>query len=557
MNSSSALSQLTPEQISSLHAYQKTLKAGETIPLKPTDPKEKALIETILSAGGQNREKYPQVYRALDSSTYDHNDDADKIHLVDAGRTASGKATATVWSTSNKDTMVKGGNLLVFDGDTGELLGHGENTSVRSGFTACPVRSASAKPAGKKLDLLYVGHSTEANGATRFYGYGNSVALEEEGIQATVTAPVISHSGNTAIWIAVGRTSGNNSIPTNSDYIYYEPTGLGNDPYLICPFDGNVALSGTLDLSRLTASDVTTNIIIDNGSGSSDYLPRDAQYTSDQDVVDAFSVGSAPNILSWTFPYDTNTGYQNTKSIVYDRGNLTSEKISYFYFAFNSIPLADGSTAPPFYVCSKDSPEEKSVNCTPIDNLYFWWHCVMHGTLVTLEDGSQIPIEEVNETFRVRTGDGSGLAVSATVLGRHNTETGDQVYHLTTENGKSITATQNHTLFTSETTCRMICYLEPGDSIMTDEGMSVVASNELVECDAMFYNLALGSIEEQADPNFPHNFVNFYAGGVLTADQLTMVHHLDEAHHDLDFMLPKINEALHVDYASALADKRF
>lgn len=562
MNPSSASSPLTQEQINHLHAFQKTLKPGETIPLNPSNPREKKIIETMLASGGQTRDKYPQVYKALDTSTFDHDTNADKVHLVDAGKTASGKVAATVWSNSNKDTLIKGGNLLAFDGHSGALLGQGENTSVRSGFNTCPIRGATAKPAGKKLDLLYLGHTTEANGSTRFYGYGNSVktAEVEDGTQATITAPVISHPGNTDVWIAVGRTSGNSNIPTNSDYIYYENQGQGDNPHLIVPFTGNIALSGTIDIESLTADDLATNVIVDNTTGSGEHLNRSTQYTTDQDMVNACSVGSSPNILQWNFPYDSK-GYQETASIVYDKGSLTSQKVSYFYFAFNSIPLTDGSTAPPFYVCSKDSPEEPSLNCTKIENLYFWWHCVRKGTLVTLEDGSQVPIEDLNETFRVRTGtNGESFAVSATALGRHNTlsgSEGEKIYRLTTENGKELTALENHIVFMNGERCRMIAYLEPGDSIMTDEGLSKVVSNEIIECDDMFYGLALGSIKETEDPNFPHNKANFYGGGILIGDQLTMRDQSKKAHHDLDFMLPRISEELHVDYSSAVADIRF
>lgn len=556
---------LPSKQTKMLIDFHKALKQGETTYLDPSNPEHNSLIKTALNLSGRSEENYPNVYKALKTGGAYKGKPIDKVHLVDIGKTAKGKATATVWSSSNTPTMVNGGTTFLLDKDSGSIVAKGDNTSVRSGFLTCPTRSATARQAGKKLDLLYVGHVTDDDGKTRFLSYANSAPVgnkietselslqEESSIQANVTAPVTTH-GNAQVLIAVGRPAG---APANADYIYLESSGLGSDPYLICPFTGNVSLAGSIDLGSLTASDVDTNIVIINSSGNAEYLNRDATYTTDADVVAAFSVGSAPNVLAWDFPYD-GVGYQSTKSIVYDRGSLTTELVSYFYFAFNSIPLEGGTTSPPFFVCSKNSPEAHSVNCKTIDDLMFWWHCLAEGTLVTLEDGSEIPIEDINQTHKVKTEQGS-LTVRATVLGRHTSKAlgKDRIYKLTTENGKSIIATETHMIFMVGNQPRKIEDIIVGDIIMTDENNSTVISNDPIEHDSMFYGLVLGDEEEQKREEFPTNMANFYANGILTGDHDTMRYHAEEAHHDLEYMLPRIKEEIHADYASALNDKRY
>jgi len=561
--STSDLPALTTEQIRNLLAFHRSGTPGETTYLDVSNPTHKAFIQTMLELGGRTPENYPNLYNALKSGKSAKTaPDLDKVHLVDAGKTASGKATASVWSRSSGNAMIKGGTLLAFNSKTGELLAQGANTTVSSGFLDCPTHPAASAPApaGTNLSLLYLGHATDADGSTRFYSYANNAMTAEpmDGIQVNVTNPVIQHSQNTDIWIAVGRTAAY-PPPSNTDYVFYEPTSNETNPYLIVPFSGNVALSGSIDLGSLTISDLSTSVFVNNGSGTTE-LSRASQYTTDADMIAAFSVGSSPNILQWNFPYDQK-GYANTDSIVYQQTSMGNEIDSFFYFAFNNIPLQGGSTAPPFYVCSVGTPNEPSINCTQIPNLYFWWHCLAKGTLVTLEDGTQKPIEAINETFRVRTGvNGDSLAVCATVLGRHSADpangTRKEIFRLSTANGKTITATENHVVFADAETCRKISDLLPGDPILTSDGPSTVKSNDAITHDGMFYALALGNAQEMANADFPRNQASYYANGILCGDQLAMRHYVKTSNRDLDYMLPRIKPELHADYASAVQQMR-
>ncbi|MEM1321261.1 MAG: Hint domain-containing protein [Bacteroidota bacterium] len=558
---------LSSEQQNALRTFQQSLVPGKTTYLDPNNPNHRQVLNTMLDSAGRTDTQYPLLYSNLNNGSVYTGDPVDTVHLVDSGKTSSGKATATVWSSSTQPTVVKGGNLMAFDHDSGELLAHGENTAVKSGFLACPTRADAAQPASDRMDMLYVGHATDEDASTRFYAYSDTVSVSSVGLQATVDAPVISSSSSNAdIWIAVGRVAGT-TFPSNADYIYLDTQNVQN-PNPIVPFVGHIPLSGTIDFEALSAGDIKTNLIIQNSNGTTAVVDRDNQYTTDNDIVTAFMVGSTPNVLQWSFPFDGkdmgNKGYQDTQSIVYETSALTSEQISYFYFAFNSIPLKDGLHSAPFYVCSQDTPEEQSISCYKIKNLLFWWHCLAKGTSITLEDGSTIKVEEINETKRVLTGvNGDSLAVAATVNGKHSSnpnqesETEEKIYHLTTENGKGLTATQTHMIFMSADRCKSIAEFETGDPVMTDAGISTVASNHRIEYSSMFYGLLLGSPQEKEGRNFPHNKANFYANGILTGDHQVMRHHFDSIRHDLSYMLPRLDTRFHQDYTSALNDRRF
>lgn len=583
---------LTAAQVKGLLAYQNSATDKTTVSLDPANPDQKAVIDAMLAAAGRTENDYPHLFNSIRSggqatqkmkSAQAAGDALDSVHIVDSGVTASGKATASIWATSGGKTLTNGGTLMVFDADSGELLAQGSNSAVKSGFLSCSTQAATAKPAGKNLSVLYVGHVVDADGSARYFSYSNkniatgvtapaasakkagsskmmaTASAEMSGIQCTIYDPVIKVQGHSEIQIAVGRMQGYLPPPGTTDYVYVEPNGSGNEnnPYLIAPFKGNVALSGIIDIGALTASALTTNIIVINQDGSSFDVPRNTTYTTDAKFTAALT--AAGNVLSWNYPYD-GLGYAATNSIVYNDSSMAFQKTSYFYYAFNSIPLNGGETAPPFYVCSTGSPEEKSVNCTEVFPLYYLWHCAAKGTLVTLEDGSTKPIEDINETCRVKTANGKSLAVTGTVLGRHSSDPAsgrNEIYKLVTENGKSLVATECHMVFMSDRKCRMMSHIEAGDPIMTEDGPSKVLSCEPIKADEMFYGLVLGSPEEKKSANFPRTLASFYTGGILSGDQEVMKHHSDEAYHDLDYILPRIPADFHQDYRSALKHKSY
>lgn len=550
---------LTAEQSKALLSFHASSQMGKTVYLNPSDPGHKNVIDVMHSVAGHTSDNYPHLHANMSSAktnatTAVKGEALDRVQLVDAGKTASGKATARVWSRSSGKTLINCGNLMVFDGDTGELLAQGANSTVKRGFLECPVQGENALPAGKKLSILYTGNVTDEDGSSRMFSYADTAMVANEAIQCTVSQPVIQHSQNTAIWIAVGRDGGH-PPPSNTDYIYVWASGQNpNNPYLIVPFVGNVALSGTIDLSSLTISDISTSIYVNNGQGGTVEITR---YSSDSKMIAGFSVGSAPNILQWSWPFTPNQNYSNTTSIVYNQSTLGDDLDNYFVFAFNSIPFTDGSASPAFYVCSVGLPGEPSLNCTQIPNIHYWWHCLVKGTMVTLEDGTQKPIEEINEHCRVRSNDGQSYAVIATIQGTHaSTPAGKEIYRLTTANGKTIVTTASHGVFIANNQCRLVSDLSAGDPIVTDEGMSTVETLEPISGDDMFYGLALGNPSEQAAKSFPTNNVGYYSNGVFSADQMTTHRVLRETHHDLDFRLPRIKAELRTDYASAVNQKR-
>jgi hypothetical protein len=556
-----SLPKLPAADLATLRALWQTLLPGKTQPLDPRDPRQNAAIRLSLNVGGFTPEKYPALYRALDKAP-PTDPQADALMLVDAGRTADGKATATVWTSAGGDSVMLCGVLMAFDRQTDALVACGENCALGSGFLTCPTRSAQAAAAPRavtQMRVFQLSAATGLDGNSRFFAMSAEPAVGD-GIQATVTQPVITKTDHKVVEICVGRMK--DGVNNDCDYVYTLPAGGGhqNKPNLVCPFVGSAPLSGTPNLAALTANNLLTNIVVDDGKGGSWAIPRDPKYTTDAALVAGVHQGNPPNVVTWSYPYDgPNTYYANTKSLVYQQSDLQTEIVSYFYFMFN-MPMQNGPNQP-FYVCSKDSPEKHSVNCTTIDNLLFWWHCAVEGTLVTIESGETLAIEKVHNGHRVKSVGGRTWAVRATRHGTHKSD-GDArgaaaVYKLETDNGMSLSASGAHLIAMADSSFAQICDIAVGAKVLTLEGPAAVRRNSVIPYDGVCYALAIGSVDEIGTSDYPTDAAIYFAGGIGTGDHMAMRSHTLHRRRDLDAILKRAPESLHTDCRSAFAHRRF
>ncbi len=557
--------QLTPAQKQELANFHASLTRDETVYLDPSDPLHLGVIQIANEASGRTAAKYPYLFAVINSGAPYTGKQLDIATMVDAGETEEGKATATVWLTSEGDNLISGGTTFVIGPAQTEILAFGDNAGVSAGFLTNPTLSQNSVTVDGEptIDILHLAYVMDPKGITRFTAYANSIVMTTgAGDQATIAAPIISHDEHENIEIAVGRTQGQ-PINDNADYIYVEPEDEGASPYLISPFVGQWVLNGTPDLTKLSAADLVTYVVVQSNDKKAEHLTRATEFTTDEKMLAAFS--SERNILKWDFPFDGSgsgdKGYRDTNSIVYKPGSLTSEQRSYFFFSM-TIQFEEGDPVT-YNVCSKNSPETPSINCKTIDNLMYYWHCAAAGTQVTLEDGTEALIESLDTSSRVKTGiDGlESLAVYATVKGSHqstSSQAGCQgIYQLQAENSKSVTASGCHIIFMEDMSCRMISDIAVDEVVMTDSGPSKVTQNDPIDHSGMFYGLVLGSKEERAREDFPVNMARFYAGGILTGDHHAMQYHCSKCYKDLDYMLPRIQQDMKTDYTSAAAAVRY
>ncbi|MEO3755277.1 Hint domain-containing protein [Streptomyces sp. B6B3] len=183
-----------------------------------------------------------------------------------------------------------------------------------------------------------------------------------------------------------------------------------------------------------------------------------------------------------------------------------------------------------------------------IPDLEFWWHCLAEGTRVTLADGGTVPVEHVDNTMRVRTRDGGSIGVEATTRGLHAGE----VLRLSTEDHHSVVLTAGHPVVTPDGLRRAVD-LAVGDHVLTQDGVTQVTERVPVPSTAVFANLKLINDDDRAR-GLAGSVGTFIANGIAVGDFLSMTALHKQNARSLGYMLPRLPEKYHTDYASMLAD---
>lgn len=554
---------LSKDQCNQICGFMNELSRNEIVYLDYEHiQRNQQLIQPILNASNRTKHRYPYLHDALDNYQKYVGAPKENVMMIDGGQTHEGQPVGTVWCVSDTDVYIQGGTLMAFHPETNELLAYGSNSS-NNGFLAVSTETDSYLDTGAKLNFLYLGHVSDKRFNTRLFVHFSEVKVNKQGVNIHIEQPVITQpkQHRDEILIAVGRKP--QWANTDADYVYIDTDNKGQ-PFLIVPFAGHVALPKNIDNSRLSSVYVNTFLYVDNINHRGKVLARAQHYTTKAKLLDGLR-DSSGNTFKWNYRFDgLNHGdknFSNTRSLVFNPGSLTSQKITHFYCQFNNIPIGTDDYAFPITICSKGYPKQNvSNNARQVDNIMFWWHCLIEGTFVTLEDGSQCAIEDLNDSHRVKTGiDGLALTVRATVIGEHQSDPADQeqelIYELKTENGKQIIATQSHTIFLSDGNIRSIMHVAGGDEVLTDEGVSKVINNKPIKESGLFYGLALGNDEEQQKADFPKGKASYYANGILTGDHRTLKSNaLITQGSELSHLGKDTPKDFHIDLQSAIED---
>lgn len=382
---------------------------------------------------------------------------------------------------------------------------------------------------------------------------------------ADVTDPRIQPgTGNTAVKIGLGRPG----KTWDCDYAYANETpwqpGQPFSPPLMVPFTGTWNAQQALDVNaqgvfnRPPQFDSKIFAITGHVYSPMTGVPDPTKVTGDE----------TSNIVTWRWVFNGNDTPASTTSLVYsplaeslsEGGPPTVNNgfipvLSAFYFQF-VIPVFGDPDTVTMTVCSHDWPDEPSLNCTPIENLEFWWHCLASGTMVTLDDGTTCAIEAVENNCRVRSGLGQGsLGVEATSRGvRHRVNPEDPataIYRLHSVQGRTLVLTAGHPVVTEDGLIRA-SDLRPGMVLHAVDGSDEVATIEVIGSDALFCNLKLIDASDRKN-GLGSTVGTFFANGLLVGDHASM----DQLHynntHSLDYMKARLPERYHQDYASTLA----
>jgi hypothetical protein len=550
------LPSISASDLAAVSALVDELPSGEATALDLSDPTHRAAIQAALAAAGRSPDRYPALHARLDASGTAHADGT--LTLIDQGRDRSGRATAMTWYAAGPKTLYVGGSLFALDGDSGDLLAVGYNSNVGDGFVPVSTDTPTARLAGKTLKVLAVSHSVSEAGEASFTALASITSVwASRAADIEVAQPTQSPTTPPNVVIALGR----NSVGIDADYVYLEPQNL-DTPYLIVPFVGEASLAYTIKGTPgmpIAGANLTTMIYFVSG-GVTQTVPLNTTYTGN--FLTAVTINQDnPTMMEWSYPYDEQS-YDDTLSLVYNAQSLVNEQIAYFFYSFE-IPIVDGPTPTyTFAVCSENTPNEPTYQCFLIPNIMFWWHCLAAGTRVRLADGSEAPIEAVDNTHRVKTGmpGAADLAVEATSKGLHKAAKGDAghsaVYRLVTDQGHELVGTGQHVVKTPGGFVAL-GDLRPGDEVTAETAIVRVASCESIDWDGGLYNLKLGNGDDRA-AGLPADAVCTYvANGLVVGDHQAMKAEQRRLARNLEYMSTRLPVGLAADYASAVEDIRY
>lgn len=520
---------LSPDQISHALAIAQSGN-GQAAVLDPTDPDQRDLIFSFLEAAGKSGDRYPALHGAVARGAPSNGGQIDAT-VVDLGRDRSGRATSRTWVSSRGGAYISGAHTLVLDSESNRVLASGTATQVGGNLVQASTRTAEAEEAAPRMTALTFYHSQPSPDAEPGFGLVSasmSTAADDEEPDVHLTAPVQTRSTGEYIVIALCRDPEHEN--GDADYVYPSSANVNPDR-LVVPFVGTASLPYEVDTTQQPT--LTTKLYVSAASAWA------YPYTG-FDLAGPVSMSGYD--VTWNYPFDDQP-INLTASIQYNVNTAANDTVTDFFYQF-AIPVQN-PIAPvyTFTVCSKDTPDEPSLNCHTIEDLQYWWHCVLAGTPITLADGATIPVEEVDNSMRVRTGSGGVAAVEATSRGMHTAAQGP-LCRLTTSGGSSVVVSSRHPVLTM-TGLVPAEDVAVGSEILTERGGEAVTANEALPHEGQVINLKLATDGEPG---------TFLAGGIAVGDHVALAVQERNLRHDPGYVLPRLPESHHQDWMSALTD---
>ncbi|HEX8903739.1 MAG TPA: hypothetical protein VF771_02715, partial [Longimicrobiaceae bacterium] len=187
-------------------------------------------------------------------------------------------------------------------------------------------------------------------------------------------------------------------------------------------------------------------------------------------------------------------------------------------------------------------------NCFKILDLQYWWHCVAGGTRVRMADGSEAPIETLDDHSVVVSGAGNDTAaVIATSRAPHHDNDGrDPAIRLRTAGGHELVLSARHAVATPGGVVAARD-LKAGDPVLTADGPQPLDAAEPERYDGIVYNL-------RVEPSGGREYGSYIANGIVVGDHLAQAAQFHARRHNPDFVLATLPQSHHQDWLSALAD---
>ncbi|AZZ96356.1 Hint domain-containing protein [Pseudoalteromonas sp. R3] len=297
-----------------------------------------------------------------------------------------------------------------------------------------------------------------------------------------------------------------------------------------------------------------TNIFIQTKEGGGAVAIGDSDY---QDISDLFAKklnlrydkwkGMDRTIISWDIPQDEGVfgdatlfgRYQDTHWIM--------------HFALDHVirPGRPPLTAS-FVIGSTEMDSGWGETGHP--QMQIVYSCLAEGTLITLPNGKQLPIEQLKVGDKV-------LGASEFSPAHHLALTIEDIsvgvetipmVQLKTKSGKTLLLTESHPVVMQSGKAVWASKIEQGAKILTESGLEMVTQMEEIEFTDKVYNLRLGRDHE--DPNYQQGeSFSMFANGLQVGDlAMQSEHEFSNEVETTEDVLNRLPQVWHQDYLNSL-----
>ncbi|WP_027706773.1 Hint domain-containing protein [Zooshikella ganghwensis] len=306
-------------------------------------------------------------------------------------------------------------------------------------------------------------------------------------------APVDKNEDN-KIQVCLNRDHG------DCDYEQMYPANTPNDKLLIkLPFQGTITIPHKVKKiykpSEVPADSFVTgktNIWISTNTGEHAQLVDPATGKTFVDFMDppreVMIDGRPHTIISWDIPreqavFGTATMYKRFKNVEWEIHIIADVNLMFYegIEPFTVDITADNS----------QTPSHQWVIESRMPFMYFEYSCMAKGTLITMADGTQKPIEQVMIGDQVQA---NGLVMSV-----EDTSIGNEVLpmvRINTKDGKSVLLTETHPVLTKNRGIVWAQEVRQGDQLITQQGTTSVIKVANENYNDTVHNLKLAKLED-------------------------------------------------------------
>jgi hypothetical protein len=499
-------------------------KTGKHI-LDLSDDRQWEYLMTAAQKSGVTRETNPRYFESLERARERHLANggppkpraADGDGLEDANDISSlGITTNNSNSEGSSFSSVVGGTvytrlqLEILDTKTGDSLGFRDSGMiVGEGYYEALDLLGNLPTVGNGMELIYT---------FQFQPYSTLASIDSgDGVHGVATrstneqpvgAPVVNQpvrtKTNNYIKIGLGRPA----AAPDCDYWYNEPNLL--TPNIRLPMVGSQQFKSNIVTPLFgNPPNCIVSAIISKTTGGGSTLPLQA-------TIDKYptAITATGNTLNWNFPYNNDVTQDGSMQFGAAAWANDTTVMAYITFQVKTATSAgeyvfvniNSSVNPPWAV----SPAPGTYRQYPI---YYTWHCVAAGTLVTRADGSTMKIEDIAGGEVVRTGSGGEMF---TVVDTFHVQKDGEVLVLKTAAGHELIITDMHPVRTDKG-LTMARDLAVGTVVITDKGPSALVSVERRSYSGMVHCIGLGADAEE-EKRFTMDNTCFFANGILVGD---------------------------------------